>query len=361
MGQREDWRLTDKLHYDHGRGDPFAAAVRATRMPMLITDPSRPDNPIVFANEAFQDLTGYSREEVIGRNCRFLQGPETDPAVVARLRDAIHEGRDVAVDLLNYRKDGSTFWNALYMSPVRSDDGGIRFFFASQLDVTDRVVAQKRIAEQKAEIERQVATRTNDLAQALDAKTLLLHELDHRVKNNLGMIASLLRLQIREARNENVTEALGSVLARVDALAAVHRRLFEFDGSLKFDAGVFLKTFAQDLVAASGQQKIDLDTEIERTVIASDKASAVGLVLSVVLSNAIRHAAQSGEPSLKLSASLDDGVASIGVADGGGSGAGASELEQLLVERLAQQIGGRLEWRPDTPGSPLKLVFPAEG
>ncbi|MFO1117938.1 MAG: PAS domain-containing protein [Beijerinckiaceae bacterium] len=197
-------------------------------MPMLITDPSRPDNPIVFANEAFQDLTGYSREEVIGRNCRFLQGPETDPAVVARLRDAIHEGRDVAVDLLNYRKDGSTFWNALYMSPVRSDDGGIRFFFASQLDVTDRVVAQKRIAEQKAEIERQVATRTNDLAQALDAKTLLLHELDHRVKNNLGMIASLLRLQIREARNENVTEALGSVLARVDALAAVHRRLFEF-------------------------------------------------------------------------------------------------------------------------------------
>ncbi|MFO1117937.1 MAG: hypothetical protein U1E28_19865 [Beijerinckiaceae bacterium] len=130
---------------------------------------------------------------------------------------------------------------------------------------------------------------------------------------------------------------------------------------MKFDAGVFLKTFAQDLVAASGQQKIDLDTEIERTVIASDKASAVGLVLSVVLSNAIRHAAQSGEPSLKLSASLDDGVASIGVADGGGSGAGASELEQLLVERLAQQIGGRLEWRPDTPGSPLKLVFPAEG
>ena len=77
MEQRDNWHLTELLHNTTGRGDPFAAAVRATRMPMVITDPEHSDNPIVFFNEAFQKLTGYGRDEIIGRNCRFLQGPET--------------------------------------------------------------------------------------------------------------------------------------------------------------------------------------------------------------------------------------------------------------------------------------------
>ena len=99
--QREDWHLTDTLEYEHGRGDPFAAAVRATRMPMVVTDPAQPDNPIVFCNVAFQTLTGYERAEIIGRNCRFLQGPDTDTATIERVRAAIRVGHDVDVDLLN--------------------------------------------------------------------------------------------------------------------------------------------------------------------------------------------------------------------------------------------------------------------
>src|ERR1700761_4803019 len=156
MKQRDDWHLTDNIRHETGSGDPFAAAVRATRMPMVITDPNQPDNPIVFCNVAFQRLTGYDREEIIGRNCRFLQGPDTDRAEVARIRAAIEAGHDVSVDLLNYRKDGSTFWNALYLSPVRASDGTTSYFFASQLDVTERIEAQRTVQEQKAEVERQV-------------------------------------------------------------------------------------------------------------------------------------------------------------------------------------------------------------
>ena len=78
--------VLDNLKAQSHRGDPFAAAVRATRMPMIVTDPRQYDNPIVFANDAFLHLTGYSRLEVMGRNCRFLQGPETDPAAVDRVR-----------------------------------------------------------------------------------------------------------------------------------------------------------------------------------------------------------------------------------------------------------------------------------
>ena len=109
MEQKDDWHLTELLHNAQGRGDPFAAAVRATRMPMVITDPKHPDNAIVFVNEAFQSLTGYTRDEIIGQNCRFLQGPNTNQDNVAKVRAAIAAGESIDVDLLNYRKDGSTF------------------------------------------------------------------------------------------------------------------------------------------------------------------------------------------------------------------------------------------------------------
>ncbi|WP_156295704.1 PAS domain-containing protein [Methylobacterium aquaticum] len=135
-----DRRESDRIDAEIGRSspshDPFAAAVRATRMPMLITDPHRPDNPIVFANAAFSKLTGYARDEVLGQNCRFLQGPATDRADVEKIRDAIERRVAIEIDLLNHKKNGETFWNRLLISPVFDADGALTYFFASQFDVT---------------------------------------------------------------------------------------------------------------------------------------------------------------------------------------------------------------------------------
>ena len=116
--------------------DPFVAAVRATRMPMCITDARLPDNPIVFANESFCRLTGYPRAELIGRNCRLLQGPDTDHEAVARVRAAVKAGRPIEIDLRNHRKNGEPFWNRVLMAPVFDETGDIAYFFASQVDVT---------------------------------------------------------------------------------------------------------------------------------------------------------------------------------------------------------------------------------
>lgn len=121
-----------------GQGDVFFAAVEMTRMPMLITDPRQEDNPIVFANGALRDLTGYQQEELLGRNCRMLQGPDTDPNTVAELRRAIREQRAVAVDIVNYKADGTPFWNGLYIGPIFDRNGELLYFFASQLDITAR-------------------------------------------------------------------------------------------------------------------------------------------------------------------------------------------------------------------------------
>ena len=123
---------------DAGRDEALFACVAAAGLPITIADPHRPDMPVIFANQAFADMTGYAVEEVLGRNCRFLQGPGTDPAVRATLRQAMAERAPVTVELRNYRRDGSAFWNALSVSPVLGPAGEVRHFVGTQRDVTAR-------------------------------------------------------------------------------------------------------------------------------------------------------------------------------------------------------------------------------
>ncbi len=131
---------------DH-RNDIFFAAIETTRMPMLVTDPRKPDNPVVFANRAFLSSSGYSYEEIIGHNCRFLQGPDTSRATVTAIREAIRDKREFSTEILNYRKDGSSFWNALYISPVFNQNKDVVYFFASQLDVSRRRDAEDALGQ----------------------------------------------------------------------------------------------------------------------------------------------------------------------------------------------------------------------
>lgn len=142
--------------------DPFAAAVRATRMPMIITDPHREDNPIVFANNAFSRRTGYARDEIIGRNCRFLQGPDTDRSDVAKVREAIARREPIEIELLNYKKNGETFWNRLLMSPVFDNDGVLTYFFASQFDISLERLAEQHLRGLNETLELRVAQTIAD-------------------------------------------------------------------------------------------------------------------------------------------------------------------------------------------------------
>src|SRR5947209_20546650 len=93
-------------------------SVAASPLAMVVTNPRRVDNPIEFANEAFCSLTGYAKDEIVGRNCRFLAGQESEPAVQAQIRSAIANKRPVLVDLLNYRRDGSPFRNRVMLAPL---------------------------------------------------------------------------------------------------------------------------------------------------------------------------------------------------------------------------------------------------
>ena len=118
-----------------GSGDrELFASIRLSPIAAVVTDPRLPDNPLVAVNEGFSRLTGYREEDIVGRNCRFLAGPRTEPEAQAALRQAVAEGRPALVELTNYKKDGTPFLNTVMIAPVRGDDGEISYFLGSQMD-----------------------------------------------------------------------------------------------------------------------------------------------------------------------------------------------------------------------------------
>lgn len=100
-------------------------ALSSLQQTFVVSDATRPDCPIIYASAGFYTMTGYAPKEVVGRNCRFLQGPDTDMDEVAKIRDAVKTGRSFCGRLLNYRKDGTPFWNMLTVTPIRDDDGKV--------------------------------------------------------------------------------------------------------------------------------------------------------------------------------------------------------------------------------------------
>jgi len=135
----EDLRLRDR-------------AMGAAAEGIVISDPNQPDNPLIYVNDGFERLAGYSRQEVLGRNCRFLQGSGTDPAALEKIRECIRERRDCLVELLNYRRDGTPFWNRLSIAPLRDAKGRLTHFVGVQSNITDRKLAEERLAAANAEI-----------------------------------------------------------------------------------------------------------------------------------------------------------------------------------------------------------------
>jgi PAS domain S-box-containing protein len=244
----------------------FEQAMAQTRMAVCLTDPNLPDDPIVFCNEAFEHLTGYDSDEILGRNCRFLQGPETDREQVARIRAAIKTEEVTIVEILNYRKDGTKFWNALHLGPIYNEDGSVKYFFGSQWDVSDIHLAR---------------------AEERHAKEMA-REVSHRLKNVFAVIAGIVNITGRAMRAREVSNRINE---RIQALGRSYEPTLDdaFMGTIEVGQAVraVLRPYDPegDRIRFSGNGARSEPNAI----------SAIGLALHELAANATKYGALSND------------------------------------------------------------------
>ncbi|MEC7624988.1 MAG: PAS domain-containing protein [Pseudomonadota bacterium] len=253
-------------NFEGSSGLLFEQAMAQTRMAVCLSDPRQEDDPIVFCNKAFEKLTGYRQDEVIGRNCRFLQGPKTNQAQVAKLREAIRTEDVLVVELLNYRKDGSTFWNALHLGPIYDEQGELRYFFGSQWDVTDIHLAR---AEEK------------------HAKAMA-REVSHRLKNVFAVIGGIVNITGRAMDSRSVSNKINE---RVQALGRAYEPTLDEAAFGTIEVGQAIRSVLSPY-----------DPEGDRFIFEGNGArtepnaiSAMGLTLHELATNASKYGALSAE------------------------------------------------------------------
>jgi PAS domain S-box-containing protein len=120
--------------------ETLSAIIQRSPIASVVTNPRLADNPIIACNPAFMELTGYDEDQIVGRNCRFLSGPETEPWVTERISKAVSDRRPTLVEILNYKKDGTPFRNALLVAPLFDAKGELEFFLGSQVELEEEDV-----------------------------------------------------------------------------------------------------------------------------------------------------------------------------------------------------------------------------
>lgn len=344
--------------------DAFALAFESSPTPMIVTDPRRTGNPIVWVNTAFLDLTGYTRHELHGRNPSILQGPLSDPGVIARMREAVAAGEPIECELFNYRKDGTPYWNGMTINPVRDASGTIIYFFSAQADMTEKERLEIALKSANDHLERQVEERTAALQTALEQKTALLHEVDHRVKNNLQVISSLMRLKARRTPPGEARDALQAMAERIGALSTAHSMLYSSGNIAHFDFQEFTGHFLRALTAGV-EERVSIESQIEAIDVSAALAAPLALLLHELASNAVRHAFPGErEGRILITAKRSERSMSLLVED---DGVGLEQSLQnpagfgrTLVELVVRQMCGRVSYVEVPLGTRVAITIPLD-
>jgi PAS domain S-box-containing protein len=394
---REGQAAAERVLRDiEARNGPFVAAVQATRVPMVVTDPQIAGNPIIYANDAFLRICGYERDDVLGQDYFFLLGQHADPEVAGRVASAMEARRHFIEDVPFRAKDGCEVWVSMFVSPVVKD-GRVVQHFASFLDISERVARERDLREAKATLDRRVAARTERLRQAneqlheeverrqrteatlrdalaqgqadIHYRDFLVREVNHRTKNALQLAVALLGVQARHVDNQSCRDALEAAMGRLKRVGEVHELLTHQSGSPDgIDFPDYLcrlcREMAESLLPPGGRVTVEVEAE-EEAVWSPDLVVPLGLIVGEAMTNALKHAFPEGGEGRVRVALHDDGSGTLRLRvedDGTGMPAARREgsLGLRLVEMFAKQVKGRaaMEAGRGGRGTAVVVTFP---
>lgn len=312
---------------------------------LVVTDPHKPDNPIVYCNKAFYRTTGYRPSEAVGRNCRFLQGEDTDEHAVARIRQAIGEASELTIDLVNYRADGERFINRLIITPLRDANEDVQYFLGVQTEV---------------------GTEGSEVARRLEVDERL-REVQHRVKNHLAMVLSMIRV---EARKSSGTDRFDILESRVRTLTMLYDHFSEPTDDVTDDTvplGAYVTRVVSALQVLSDRHQVRINVDTGNIRVRTDTAARVGLALSEIVTNALRHAFdddQEGELRVELVRQTDGAVERVRlcVADDGHGLDGKQwpdrkSLGGRIVIDLIERLDADLDVETSKNGTTVTVMF----
>ncbi|MFL5135884.1 MAG: sensor histidine kinase [Microvirga sp.] len=231
-------------------------------------------------------------------------------------------------------------------------------------DKLDRLPATvlRALAEARERGERKRAQ--DALQQMLDERTALLHELDHRVKNNLQLLLSLIGIEVRQAEDEQVRQVLGRMKERMQALAAAHRDLYDGQGSTRFDASSFAKGICEELTSSVPDVRITLEFDVENVDVEAAKAAPMALLFNEIVVNALTHAYKERHGKLKLLLRVRDGTLLFQLSDDAFSleekEAAQKSASGTILKALARQLDAHVEWPRDDPATLVRVLMPVQ-
>ena len=350
---------------------------------MVITDPHLPDNPIIFVNKAFERITQYTADYAVGRNCRFLQGPDTREEDLQRLREGLERGEDVSVDLLNYRADGTTFTNRLLVAPLFDGDGQIVNYLGIQRALpADQATGARARRDDPVEqdLRRELAEGREESHAHSSGLPEMLSNIRTSVQDHLTLMMNLARLESEGDGSEPKPRTLGR---RIESLQLLYEELDEAGVASVRDqhvpVGAYLSRIAATLNHLEGRRSIRMNVDCDAAVLPSGTAAQLGLLTAELILNALRHAFVGRRDGLVnvefkiLSGSRarllvkDDGVG-MGDEDdwpyNQDEGAEDAEEERTgqrvgakLVRHLVRALGATLDMRSTEIGTTVELAL----